>query len=82
MAEDRSFVSATQGGIATTVGYTSRNQAGPNLLRELVEGPCEESPETGVRLTPGLCAAAMNQGYLDFAASDDFPDELPPGPGS
>ena len=50
--------------------------------RELVEGPCEESPETGVRLTPGLCAAAMTQGYLDFAASDDFPDELPPGPGS
>lgn len=49
---------------------------------ELIEGACEESLETGVRLTPGLCAAAMRQGYLDFAQSDDFPEQLPAAPGS
>ena len=49
---------------------------------DLIEGPCEESPETGLGLTPGLCAAALRQGYLDFAGSDDFPPELPAAPGN
>jgi len=49
---------------------------------ELVAGPCAESPETGVGQTPGLCAAAMTRGYREFAASADFPDELPAGPTS
>lgn len=46
----------------------------------LVEEPCEELTGTRVRRTPGLCAAAMRQGYLDFAQSEDFPDELPAAP--
>jgi hypothetical protein len=49
---------------------------------ELIAEACKRDPATNVRLTPGLCAAAMRQGYLAFAASDDFPDELPPEPGS
>jgi hypothetical protein len=48
---------------------------------DLIEGPCEESPEVRLRLTPGLCAEAMTQGYLDFAESDDFPAEVPAAPG-
>lgn len=47
---------------------------------DLIEEPCAEDVETGVGLTPGSCAAAMRQGYLDFAESDDFPVELPPAP--
>jgi hypothetical protein len=47
----------------------------------LIEGPCDVSPEVGLRLTPGLCAEAMTQGYLDFVASDEFPAELPAAPG-
>jgi hypothetical protein len=47
---------------------------------DLVAEPCERDLETGVRLTPGLCAVAMRQGYLEFRESDEFPEELPAGP--
>jgi hypothetical protein len=50
-------------------------------LPDLVAEPCDRDPETNVRLTPGLCAAAMTQGYPEFAQSEDFPDELPAAPG-
>jgi len=48
---------------------------------DLVAEPCERDPDTNIRLTPGLCAAAMTRGYLEYAESEDFPEELPAGPG-
>jgi hypothetical protein len=47
---------------------------------DLVAEPCSRDPETGIRLTPGRCAVAMRQGYLEFRESDEFPDDLPARP--
>jgi len=42
-------------------------------MPEFVEGPCQGYFDGGQ--TPGDCARAMAEGYKQFAASNDFPDQ-------
>jgi len=42
---------------------------------ELIREPCREYPDGGGP-TPGKCVQVMVQGYAEFAASDDFPEQL------